>query len=93
MTSVALLTDSGHIATLTEGSAVVAVDTGVVDIEETPTGDTLEVLRVPGLTQGLDGVLGGDNLLIMTVIREERESPTLSMKPLQAAQRGTNIFL
>ena len=56
MTTVALLTDRGHIAALTEWSAVVAVDTRVVDIEETPTGDTLEVLRVPGLTQCLDGV-------------------------------------
>ena len=93
MTTVALLTDRGHIAALTEWSAVVAVDTRVVDIEETPTGDTLEVLRVPGLTQGLDGVLGGDNLLRLTVERAESKSPTLSIKPLQAAQRGTNIFL
>lgn len=56
MTSVALFTDSSHIATLTERPAVVAVDTGVVHIEESPTGDTLEVFRVPGLTEGLDRV-------------------------------------
>ena len=67
MTSVALFTDSSHIATLTERPAVVAVDTGVVHIEESPTGDTLEVFRVPGLTEGLDRVLGGENLLRMTV--------------------------
>ena len=61
MTSVALLTDSRDIASLTEWSAVVTVDTGIVHIEQSPTGDTLEVFRVPGLTQGLDGVLSGDH--------------------------------
>ena len=57
----ALLTDSCDIASFTEGSAVVAVDTGVVHIEQSSTGDAFEVFRVPGLTQGLDGVLGGDH--------------------------------
>ena len=62
MTAVALLTDRSDITAFAEGSAVVAVDTGVVHVEESPTGDTLEVFRVPGLTQGLDGVLGGDGI-------------------------------
>ena len=61
MTAVALLTDRSNVAALTEGSAVVAVDAGVVHIEESPAGDTLEVFWVPGLTQGLDGVLQGEN--------------------------------
>ena len=60
MTAVTLFTDRRHVATLTERSAVVTVDAGVVHIEQTPTGDALEVFRVPGLTQGLDGVLGGE---------------------------------
>ena len=58
----ALFTDSSDIASLAKGPAVVAVDTGVVHVEESPTGDTLEVFRVPGLTQGLDGVLGGEGI-------------------------------
>ena len=56
MTAVALLTDRSDITAFAEGSAVVAVDTGVVHIEQNPAGDTLKVLRVPGLTQRLDGV-------------------------------------
>ena len=56
MTAVALLTDRSDITAFAEGSAVVAVDTGVVHIEQNPAGDTLEMLRVPGLTQRLDGV-------------------------------------
>ena len=56
MTAVALLTDRSDITAFAEGSAVVAVDTGVVHVEQNPAGDTLEVLRMPGLTQRLDGV-------------------------------------
>ena len=56
MTAVALLTDRSDITAFAEGSAVVAVDTGVVHVEQDPAGDTLKVLRVPGLTQCLDGV-------------------------------------
>ena len=56
MTAVALLTDRSDITAFAEWSAVVAVDTGVVHVEQNPAGDTLKVLRMPGLTQRLDGV-------------------------------------
>ena len=88
----ALVTGGLYVTLLAVRPALEAVDPsgGRAHIEHGGAGGAAEVLRVPSLIQRPDTFLNQDDHDVFMLLRNHL---TLRMKPLQAAQRGTNLFL
>ena len=88
----ALVTGGLYVTLLAVRPALEAVDPGGgrAHIEHGGAGGAAEVLRVPSLIQRPDTFLKQDDYDVFMLLRYHL---TLRMNPLQAAQRGTNLFL
>ena len=81
-----------YVALLTVRPALEAVDAGGgrAHVKHSEAGETAEVLWVPGLIESADTFL---RYLFCFENISFHEDLTFKIKPLQAAQRGTNLFL